>query len=112
FVRLDLLAGGGRLVEVDDADLDVLLAVAAPDPGAAGLDRAAHLEAVVVDVLDRVARAGAVVPHLVGDVVGPERVVGGEDAAGAAELVGAALGHQVDADAAGLLRHADAAGGD
>src|SRR5690606_972860 len=47
------------LVEADDADVDVLRAVAAPEPGLAALDRPADVEAVVLDVLDRRARAGA-----------------------------------------------------
>ena len=111
-VRLDRLALRGRLVEVDDADLHVLLAVAAPHPRAAALDRAAHLGAVVVDVLDRVARGRAEAALVVGDVLRLERIVGVVDAARAVELVAAALGDQVDADAAGLLRHVDAAGVD
>ena len=49
---------------------------------------------------------------LVADVLRLELVVGVVDAAGAVEPVGAALGHQVDADAAGLLRDVHAAGVD
>ena len=47
------------LVEADHADLDVLRAVAAPVPQLALADRAADVEAVVLDVLDRRAGAGA-----------------------------------------------------
>ena len=65
-----------RLIEADHAGLDVLLPVAAPDPGLARLDRPAHFEAVVVDVLDRVARGRALRALILGDVVGFERVVG------------------------------------
>ena len=50
---------GVVLVEADHADLDVLRAVAAPEPRAALADRAADLEAVVLDVLDRRCRTPA-----------------------------------------------------
>ena len=105
-------AGRCRLVEVDHADLDVLLAVAAPVPELVALDRAADFEAEVVDVLDRRARARALRANLVGDVVGLERVVRVVDAAAALEAIGSAARHEVDADAAGLLRRIRAAGRD
>src|SRR5581483_6736743 len=97
---------------VHDADADVLPPDAAPRPGLALLDRAAGLDAVVLDVLNRVARARALQPLRVGEVLAFELVVGDVEARGAAELVGAALRDEVDPDAAGLLRDVHAAGVD
>ena len=94
----------GVLVEADDAGLDVLRAVAAPVPQLALDDRAADVEAVVADVLDRRAGTGALRLQLRGDVVALHRIIGDEEAGVALEAIGAALGHEVDADAAGLLR--------
>ncbi len=111
-VRLDLLALGRRLVEANDTDADGLLAERAPDPGLALLDRAAGFDAVVLDVLNRVARARALLADLVGDVVRFEVVVRIVEARRTAEPVGACLCDEVDADAAGLLRHVNAAGVD
>src|SRR5690242_5578807 len=91
---------------------DVLLAEAAPDPGAAALDRAAGFDAVVLDVLNRIAGGRAPLAHVVGDVVRAGVLVRVVEPAGPAELVAAALGHQRDADTGRLLRHVRAAGGD
>ena len=114
--RVDRHAAGtafrGVLVEADDADLDVLRAVAAPVPQLALDDRTADVEAVVADVLDRRAGAGAARLQFRRDVVVFKLLVGPERAGIALETIGAALGHEVDADAAGLLRHVRAARGD
>ena len=58
--------------------------------------RAAGLEAVVLDVLDRIAGGRALLAQLVGDVLGLEILVGDEqrDEPGTGR---AALGHEVDA---------------
>src|SRR5436190_23463229 len=117
-IGLDLLARRRRLIEVDDTHVDQLLADAAPDPGLALLEWTAGLDAVVLDVLNRIAgrcatggvsRREALLTLRVGDVVRLEAVVGDVIAARSVEPVAAALGHEVDADAAGLLRHVDAA---
>ena len=74
--RLHRLARRVALVEVVDPDVDVLLAVAAPEPRAPPHDRAAGLEAVVGDVLDRVARRRALPAQRVVHVDGLELLVG------------------------------------
>ena len=111
-VRLHRLARRVGLVEVDDADVDVLLAETAPHPRAAALDRTAHLGAEVLDPLNGVAGGRALLALRVGDVVGLELLVGPVVAPGSVEFVRAAFCHQVDADAAGLLRDVHAAGVD
>src|SRR5207302_6916515 len=85
---------------------------AAPHPRLALLQRAADFDAVVLDVLDRIAGAGALRAKRVGDVVRFLLLIGDVEARRSLEAIAAALGHEVDADAAGLLRHVDAAGGD
>ncbi len=97
--------------EIDDADLDVLAAVAAPEPQFVLRDRSAHLKPEVVDVLDRVARAGALRPQLVGHVVRLELVVRVVEAARALEHVRPRAGDEVDPDAAGLHGSIRPAGG-
>ena len=109
---LEGLAGRGRLVEVQHADVDELLAERSPDPRLPLDEGTTNLEAVVLDVLNRVARRRALDTLRVGDVLRFELVGGAVEAALTAELVAAALGHEVDADAAGLLRHVDATGRD
>ena len=62
--------------------------------------------------LNGITRRRALEPLRVGDVLRFEAVVGVVEAGRALEPVGAALGDDVDPDAAGLLRHVDAAGVD
>ena len=108
----NLQAAGCRLVEAEHADADLLLAEAAPNPRAPLLQRTAGLDPVVLVVLNRVPGAGALLALIVRDVVRLEPLVGHVHARRAAKLDRPALGDEVDADAAGLLRHVDAAGVD
>ena len=100
------------LEEVDDADLDVLLGVGTPEPRPTLPDRTATLDAVVLDVLDRRAGAGALRAQFLGQVGRTEFLIGDVVARRATDRVAAALGHEVDADAAGLLRDVVAARAD
>ena len=81
---------------------DVLDAVRAPPPQLVLDDRAAGVEAVVLDVLDLVGVQDAEGLQLGRDVGGLEEGVGQVEAAGQAHPVAAAAGDHVQRDAAGL----------
>jgi len=80
---------------------DVLHAVGAPPPQLVLDDRAAGVEAEVLDLLDLVWCRGRQGPQLVRHVVALEEVIGQVEAAGQAHPVAAAAGDHVQRDAAG-----------
>ena len=100
------LAGAAerRVVEVHDADVDHVLRRRAPVPELVLDDRPADLEAVVVDVLDRVAARRAEIALRGEDVVRLELLVRAVEPSGAAQRVAAALRDEVHLHAGALLR--------
>src|SRR4030095_4556050 len=76
------------------------------------LPRPARLDCVVLYRLTGIAGGRALLAQIVVDVLRLEILVGDVIAGRAAEPVGAALGYQVDADAARLLRDVHTAGVD
>ncbi len=105
-VDLEVVVVEQRLILVagDGVDEDVLDAVSAPPPQLVLDDRAAGVEAEVLDLLDLVDVLDALGLQLGGQVVALEEVVGQVEAAGQAHPVAAAAGDHVQGDAAGLYR--------
>lgn len=99
-----------RFDEADHADADVLIPDGAPEPRAIAQNRPADFAAVVLDVLNRIARAGALRLQLGRDVVALDVVVHHVEARRAAEPVAAALRDEIDRHPARLHRCVAAAG--